>query len=174
MAACSHNHIHCAELLLKNSNQDTRGDAQAQAQARAQVADVDQVNDFKVTALIKAAAVGHTHIVSLLLRSHAQVDLASQYGVTALIASARAGHTAVVQLLLDAQADVRITNVYKDTALSAAQKAGHGEVTALLDPASAGVQAASEGAQNSEIQAERTTKKGMKKMKKKRDSVKGK
>ncbi|CAD7697888.1 unnamed protein product [Ostreobium quekettii] len=95
-------------------------------------ANVDFVNLNGSTALILAAAGGHTSTVDLLLKHNASVDQATKDGSTALMSAAFNGHTSTVDLLLKHNALVDQATKYGGTALMEAAFKGHTSTVDLL------------------------------------------
>lgn len=72
------------------------------------------------SALIAAAAEGHTEIARVLCAAGADVTLADRNGSTALMEAARAGAVAIVQRLAEAQPDARVRDRHGRDALTLA------------------------------------------------------
>ena len=98
-------------------------------------ADVSAKDYSGWTALVWAAANGHTATVQTLLEAGADVNAKDYSGWTALMWTAHAGHTATVQALIDAGADVNATEMNSGwTVLMWAAHAGHTDtVRALIE-----------------------------------------
>lgn len=64
-------------------------------------ADVDYETEDGLTALMSAAALGHSEIVKILLEHGAEVDRSSDEGCTALMLTAYSKHTETVKVLLE-------------------------------------------------------------------------
>ena len=98
-----------------------------------------------LTALMHAAALGHTGIVQALLEASANVNLLCNGGRTALMAAAWHGHTSVVLALLQASANVHLRSncQARFTALMYAAWNGHTAIVRMLLQASAYVDAQS-------------------------------
>ncbi len=82
-----------------------RGDTAGLQAALAAGADTKAGDRWGVTALMRAAALGHRETVDLLLEHGAEAGQASAAGNTALMAAAARGHLDVVARLLDAGGD---------------------------------------------------------------------
>ena len=99
-------------------------------------ASVNLRDDKGSNALMDAAAMGHTHVVQLLLRHFAKLDLQdSEADATALMLAAWKGHAECVRVLLDAGADVMVRHAEGLTAFELAELNGQSSVIALLRPA---------------------------------------
>jgi ankyrin repeat protein len=84
------------------------------------------------TALIKAAELGHTKIIQLLLENGADINLTDYYNNSALMMATQSGHTEIVQLLLDKGADINRTNNRNENALIMAVKKDFKNIVELL------------------------------------------
>jgi len=80
------------------------------------------------SALMTAAAEGHTQIARTLCAAGADVNLADQHGHTALMEAARAGAVDVVALLADAQADAGARDQHGRDALTLACQSPRAQV----------------------------------------------
>jgi len=138
------------------------GDIEKVRKALAAGADVDSVYDAgceRYTALMRAAATGHLHVVDKLLKAGANpdqggVDATFTSGITPLMLAARAGHAPIVKRLLEAGArpELRQINLLGlvlgpkrersrplDAAIHEAAAVGHTEIVQLLLDAGAKV-----------------------------------
>ena len=84
------------------------------------------------TALMFAAANGHTETVSFLIDKGADILITDLNGKTALMFAAENGHTEIVSFLIGKGADILITDSKGKTALMFAASNGHLEVVRLL------------------------------------------
>ena len=75
-------------------------------------------NKFRFTALMMAAANGHTAIVRDLIQKGAEVGARNDRGNVALIDAARFGHTETVRLLLDYGAEINARDNGRNSALT--------------------------------------------------------
>ena len=102
--------------------------------------DVNAANEDGITALMLAAAEGHTGIVRQLVASGANVNAATTNnefaGDTALILAASRGHTDIVRLLMEKGANLNAAitagEITGFTALMGATEEGHTDVAQLL------------------------------------------
>ena len=78
-----------------------------------------------MTALMSAAAAGHTDAVQVLLEQRPNVNAKAENGATALMAAAVSGHADVVRILLDNDAAVDVKVAGGQTALMLAGSNGH-------------------------------------------------
>jgi cytohesin len=88
--------------------------------------------DYKLTALHRAAAAGHADLVKALLDGSAQVDARDYGGGTALHAAALHGHVDAAAVLLDRGADPSAPDEEGLTPLHFAARNGHEPAAALL------------------------------------------
>ena len=103
-------------------------------------ANVNASNSDGDTAMMLAAANGHTEIARLLIVSGANIDNKDSIGRTELMLVARNGHREIAQLLIAAGADVNSRANYSLlTALLYATENGHKEIAQLLINAGADV-----------------------------------
>lgn len=113
--AAGSNDIKTVKLLLKNG------------------ADINGKDTNDWTALLYAAAKGHTDMVKLLLEKEADIHTKNSYGVTALTSAAVAGQTDVVKLLLEKGDDLNVKNNHEgNEALTTAAMAGHTDTVKFL------------------------------------------
>jgi ankyrin repeat protein len=84
------------------------------------------------TALMRAGAGGHTHIVKLLLQHGAAVSMVSSDNRTALVAACVNGHIDVAAVLIEAGADLNAVDSTGNGALTAAVKSNNAELVQLL------------------------------------------
>ena len=89
------------------------------------------------TALLHAAAVGHTHMVEALLARGAPVDAVDKLGWTPLASACAAGHVVAAEMLLRAGALPDVPDRYGVTALMHAAVSGRNELVRLLLKAAA-------------------------------------
>ena len=76
---------------------------------------------------------GHTQVVELLLKEHADFNIQCENGLTALMLASQNGHRQVVKLLLQSNANVNIqTKDFGYNALMYASANGHLEVAECL------------------------------------------
>jgi ankyrin repeat protein len=88
--------------------------------------------EYKLTALHRAAAAGHADLVKALLDRSAQVDARDYGGGTALHAAAKGGHVEAAAALLDRGADPSAPDEEGLTPLHFTARNGHEAVAALL------------------------------------------
>ena len=105
-------------------------------------AEVDPDNPNKIdedgnTALIGAAAKGHTETIQVLIQAGSELNKAGKHGFTALISAAAEGHTETVQALIQAGSELNEANNYGFTALIGAAAKGHTETVQALIQAGA-------------------------------------
>jgi len=93
---------------------------------------VNQVDEFKRTAVQAAALKGQTSIVKLLLEKGADVTVGNREGWTPLNSASDSGHVEVVKLLLEKGADITVATERGWTPLNSASSNGHVEVVKLL------------------------------------------
>jgi ankyrin repeat protein len=96
--------------------------------------EIDPFEGVSATALMSAAANGHTDIVADLITAGADIERKNYQKTTALMWAAAAGHLKVVKYLLEKGADTNKRGWY-GTALDAAIKEGHEEIIAVLKKA---------------------------------------
>ena len=89
------------------------------------------------TAMLHAAAVGHTHMVEALLARGAPVDAVDKLGWTPLASACAAGHVVAAEMLLRAGALPDVPDRYGVTALMHAAVSGRNELVRLLLKAAA-------------------------------------
>ena len=77
------------------------------------------------TALIRAAFLGYTAIVEVLIKGGANLDIQDKGGDTALIVAIRKGHTVIAEALIKAGADLNLQCTDGWTALIEAASEGH-------------------------------------------------
>ena len=99
--------------------------------------DSETADDQGKTALILAAAEGHTATVKTLLANGADVKNTDKQGKTALIWAAELDHIPAVQALVVSGADVNHQANDGTTALAAAKNKNDAELVALLEKAGA-------------------------------------
>jgi ankyrin repeat protein len=84
--------------------------------------------------LSKAAAIGRTDLIELLLDWGAAVDLPNNWGETALGRAARAGQVAAARLLLSRGANPNHVDDYGHRPVDAAREAHHSDAERVLAP----------------------------------------
>ncbi len=87
------------------------------------------------TALTRAAELGDTTMVRLLVDAQADLDLPGDQNEPALIKAARAGHFDVVRILVEAGADLEATEMTGRTAAEVARRAGYHNIADMLENA---------------------------------------
>ena len=102
-----------------------RGDVHAVRALLCTGADVDEADQWGMTALLWASQEGHMDIVRALLKAGADINKANKYGYTALYRASFKGHTDIVHALLKAGADVNKANHLGRTAVYWASWSGH-------------------------------------------------
>jgi ankyrin repeat protein len=95
---------------LKRDWQDAaeRGDAAALRRLLGLGEDVDSLDRFGQTALMRAARNGHVEAVRVLVDSGANLDHTAKYRLSALMLAVVNDHISIVRLLVEAGADTRI------------------------------------------------------------------
>jgi ankyrin repeat protein len=93
---------------------------------------VSEREDYKLTALHRAAAAGHGEMTELLLRAGAAADARDYGGQTPLHAAADGGHAAAVEALLGHRARSDLIDEVGDTPLHKAARGGHHAAARLL------------------------------------------
>jgi len=114
-----------------------RGDRPALARMLDEGADVDALDRYSQTSLMRAAHDGRVDVVRLLVERGANLEHTAKHHLTALMLAAIAGHDAVVEALMQAGADRNVRGsgppgFHGKTALDLAQAAGHERILALL------------------------------------------
>jgi ankyrin repeat protein len=94
--------------------------------------DVNQVDEFKRTALQAAALKGRTFVVELLLEKGADITVGNEEGWTPLNLAAWSGHLEIVKLLLQNGADIAVSTAKGFTPLQSASRNGHVQIVNLL------------------------------------------
>jgi len=84
-------------------------------------ANIGKTNSVGLTLLMVASKMGHSDIVSLLLKNNADPNRVTKEKVSALIFAASEGHKEIVIRLIRAGADVNVKSIYGTTALKMAQ-----------------------------------------------------
>lgn len=110
------------------------GDSERALAALIVGANVNHANNYGQTALIWAAAKGHTEVVRILLQVPGiDVNYANNNGSTALIWAAYCGHTEVVRILLETPG-INVNHAEKsgETALIWAASYGYTEIVRML------------------------------------------
>ncbi|KAJ1629753.1 hypothetical protein T492DRAFT_907346 [Pavlovales sp. CCMP2436] len=102
-------------------------------------ANVNQVDAFHSTALMRASRGGHAECARLLLEVGADANCANVDGRTALAMASRGGHADCVRLLLEAGADANCADADDLTALMSASFRRHTDCARLLLEAGADV-----------------------------------
>ena len=95
-------------------------------------ADVNAVDQQKKSAMVYAAAQGHTDVVARLLKAGVDVNARYPNELTALMWAAGGGHPATVKFLLDAGADTSLKDNRGKTALDIADETGKLDVKKVL------------------------------------------
>lgn len=95
-------------------------------------ADIEAEDQYRETALYKAATNGYDAVVMLLLENGADTEAKGQYWETALQKAAANEHEAVIKLLLEKGADIEAKNSYWETSLNKAAANKHEAVVKLL------------------------------------------
>ena len=89
-------------------------------------ADINALDRYGQTALMRAAHQGHTEVVRLLAQRGANLDHAAKYRLTATMPAVIADHPEVVRVLVDAGADLALrgspNTPYDKTALEMADQ----------------------------------------------------
>jgi len=114
-----------------------RGDRTALARMLDEGADVNALDRYSETSLMRAAHGGRLDVVQLLIERGASLDHAAKHNLTALMLAVIAGHDAVVKALIAAGADLAVRGsgppgFHEKTALDLAQAAGHARILTLL------------------------------------------
>ncbi len=101
----------CEELLTKSVKENNIKSLESFLNHKTNCKELFNLNSYikiedktESAALIIAVLNGHTKIVDLLIKAHADVDVQNKYGDTALMWAAFNGHTKIVDLLIKAQA----------------------------------------------------------------------
>ncbi len=89
-------------------------------------------NDLRAVPLQSAAAAGHTKIVDLLLKHHADPNVREQGGYTPLHAAAQNGDLETIRVLIYGGADLTLQSDDGKLALDLALEGGHTEAAKLL------------------------------------------
>jgi len=114
------------------------GEMEAAEALLADGVDPNAKDDDRRTALMFAAAKGHTGIVNLLLNYRADPNLRElAYGRTALMGAAHKGHLDTVEALLAGDADANAKDNDHMTAMDLAKEAEHSEIVQMLKDAGA-------------------------------------
>lgn len=105
-------------------------------------ANVESLDSYDGTGLIRAAERGHVEVVTELLETDIEGDHVNDLGWTALLEAIILGdggprHTQVVRLLVDAGADVNIADGEGVTPLEHARRRDHEEIVEILENAGA-------------------------------------
>ena len=135
--------VNTPDIQLKElSKASVEGGSKSQAlqtltQAGIDPDDLNKVDKNGSTALMGAAANGHTEIARALIQAEVDLHKTSIHGDTALILAAINGHTEIAQALIQAGADLNKTNKYGHTALILAAHNGHTEIAQALIQAGA-------------------------------------
>ena len=79
--------------------------------------DINNVDDYGKTALMRASEDGDIEKVELLLDRGSNINIRNRFGVTALMFASLFGHTNIVKLLLDNGSDPNIVTKYGKTAI---------------------------------------------------------
>ena len=81
---------------------------------------------------IIASQNGHTRVIEILLREHADISIQSKKGLAALTIASLNGHTEVVEIFLKKQLDINSQREDRMTALILASQNGYTQVVELL------------------------------------------
>ena len=105
-------------------------------------ADVESLDSYNGTGLIRASERGYAEIVKELLNTDIDVDHVNNLEWTALLEAIILGdggsqHTGVVRLLVDSDADVNLADGEGVTPLEHAQKSDYKEIIKILEDAGA-------------------------------------
>ena len=106
--------------LLELKKEDLRG------------VDVNAVDNYQETALIKAVRSGEKEVCELLLEKGANTEATDYYGKTALIVAAANGKKEICELLLEAGADVNAVDNSGETALTRMVKMPNPDISKIL------------------------------------------
>lgn len=112
-----------------------RGDLPGVQTALSRRVDPNKRSDYGGTALMVAAAGGHTDVIEVLLSKGADLELVDETGHSALMQAAARDAERVVQLLLGKGVDLNKKNTRGMRALDIAKSNGHTTVAALLEQA---------------------------------------
>lgn len=159
IAATYENHLDVARRLIKagadvNEKDDTEQSAYLISTAEVgddprllkltldNGADVESLDSYNGTGLIRAADRGHVRIVKQLLETDTDVDHVNNLGWTALLEAIILGggdaeHTEVVRLLVEAGADVNVADREGTTPLEHARRRGYDGMVKILEDAGA-------------------------------------
>lgn len=85
-----------------------------------------------MTPLAAAALRGHSHIVSLLIRSGADINAVGENGLSALMNAVKLNHLGVTGILLDARANTRVVDRAGDNLLIVAVSENYPDMLTLL------------------------------------------
>eukprot|EP00937_MAST-01D_sp_MAST-1D-sp2_P000538 g538.t1 len=103
------------------------------AWARRKLTHLEDRDEDRATALVRAARDGSSGTLALLINLGANVDATTEAGATGLMVASQEGHTECVRLLLEARAGVDArSRVHHATALHLACRDGHTECARLL------------------------------------------
>jgi ankyrin repeat protein len=94
--------------------------------------DIDDQDDYKRTALIYAAIVGHAEFARMLLERGAMIDPRDMFGRTPLHLAVFNGRTEVVRLLLERGADPHVRDENGNTPSELGSQEGYHEIVELL------------------------------------------
>lgn len=121
IVAAAHGHEEACQFLLSSESESEGAKAQ-----------VDFMHEKGVTALMYAAAGGHTQITKLLIEHGANVNLLHANGGSALIEASTAGALEALEVLIEAGATVDLIDSDGVTALMSAASQGHLDICKLL------------------------------------------
>ncbi|ORX65003.1 ankyrin, partial [Anaeromyces robustus] len=80
-------------------------------------ADVNKLNNYKVSPILLACKNGYLEIVKCLVQHGADFNRSSDRGITPIIIACRNGYSKIVEFLLENKATIEINNPYRKTLL---------------------------------------------------------
>ena len=99
--------------------------------------EINTVDQFGETPLLKAVKKGQTEEVKNLIAQGADVNFADKYSESVLMAAVKKNQTEIVQLLIKAGANVNYKDKYGRSILQTAEQKGYTEIVELLKAAGA-------------------------------------